>query len=60
VLRDTRADDLVQIFSQAQAVGESPFGSAEAWPGSFYDAVGILKAQKARDENAQERAINRA
>jgi hypothetical protein len=50
----------VQIFSQAQAVGESPFGSAETWPGSFYDAVGILKDQKARDDNAQERAINRA
>jgi hypothetical protein len=60
MLRSPQADELVQIFGQAEAVGASALGSAETWPGAFYDAVGILKAQKARDENAQERAIDRA
>jgi len=60
MLRNPQASELVQIFDQAQAVGEQAFGSADRWPGAFYDAVGILKSQKERDESAQERAIHKA
>jgi hypothetical protein len=59
MLRSPQSDDLVQVFMQAEAVGAG-MGPPEKWCGSFYDAVGVLKSAKARDESAQERAINRA
>jgi hypothetical protein len=57
LLNASRADELVQIFIQAEAVGNQPFGSAENWPGSFFDSVKLLKDQRSRDEAAVERAI---
>lgn len=59
LLRDPRAAELVQIFAQMDAVGESPLGTASSWPGALYDAIGVLKSAKARDENAQSLAIHR-
>ena len=59
-LRNPQADDLIQILTQAAAVGESPLGSAASWPGALYDSVKIFKEETARDENARERAVNAA
>ncbi|HEX4138366.1 MAG TPA: hypothetical protein VHY84_27395 [Bryobacteraceae bacterium] len=60
MLRDPRADDLVQIFVHAEGVGASALGPPAAWPGWYYDTVKILKDQTVRDEAAIERAVRRA
>lgn len=57
---DPRADELVRILGQSDAVGESVLGTADTWPRAMYDAIGILKSEKHRDGSAQGRAINRA
>lgn len=59
-LRDPGADDLVQIFLQAEGVGPGALGPPAQWPGWLYDSMKILRDQKARDKNAQECAISRA
>lgn len=58
LLLDPQADELVTIFVQSEAVGGG-LGDASTWPGVFYDSVKILRDQKARDENAQTKAIHK-
>jgi hypothetical protein len=60
MIRSPQSDQLVQIFLQAEATSETAFGSADRWSGAFYDAWGVMRAAKARDESAQETAINKA
>jgi hypothetical protein len=60
MIRSPQSDQLIQIFLQAEATNETAFGSADRWPGAFYDAWGVMRAAKSRDDSAQETAINRA
>jgi hypothetical protein len=53
--------DLVQIFSQVEPIQDlAPMGPAARWPAAFLDSYMVLKKEKARHDQAQQIAAQKA
>jgi hypothetical protein len=59
-MRAPEAAELVWIAAQAERTGGAALGKPSTWPGHFYDAISILKAEREIDRAAQTKAIYRS